>query len=187
MSRYLISGGSGFLGINLTRYLLARNHSVRTLDIVQFDYPEKNKIDAVLGDIRDRKMVDKCMEGIDVVVHCAAALPLYTKEEIFSTDIQGTTNVVESAFKHSVQRFIHISSTAVYGIPDHHPLFESDTLIGVGPYGESKIEAERICETFRSKDFCVPVIRPKTFIGTHRLGVFQILYDWVESGKRIPT
>src|SRR3989339_1072025 len=186
MSRYLISGGSGFLGINLTRYLLARNHSVRTLDIVQFDYPEKNKIDAVLGDIRDRKMVDKCMEGIDVVVHCAAALPLYTKEEIFSTDIQGTTNVVESAFKHSVQRFIHISSTAVYGIPDHHPLFESDNLIGVGPYGEAKIQAEKVCLEYQKKGLSVSIIRPKSFVGPERLGVFALFYDWAKDGKNFP-
>ena len=186
MSRYLISGGSGFLGINLTRYLLARNHSVRTLDIVQFDYPEKNKIDAVLGDIRDRKMVDKCMEGIDVVVHCAAALPLYTKEEIFSTDIQGTTNVVESAFKHSVQRFIHISSTAVYGIPDHHPLFESDNLIGVGPYGEAKIQAEKVCLEYQKKGLSVSIIRPKSFVGPEILGVFALFYDWAKDGKNFP-
>lgn len=186
MSKFLVTGGSGFLGINIIRYLLNRNHSVRSLDIVEFDYPEKNKIEAVLGDIRDSQMVDKCMEGIDMVIHCAAALPLYTKEEIFSTDIQGTTNVVDSAFKHGVQRFIHISSTAVYGIPDHHPLYESDKLIGVGPYGEAKIEAEKVCLGYQNKGMVVSIIRPKSFIGQERLGVFALFYDWAKDGKNFP-
>jgi nucleoside-diphosphate-sugar epimerase len=186
MSKFLVTGGSGFLGINIIRYLLNRNHAVRSLDIVEFDYPEKNKIEAVLGDIRDREMVDKCMEGIDMVIHCAAALPLYTKEEIFSTDIQGTTNVVDSAFKHGIQRFIHISSTAVYGIPDHHPLYESDKLIGVGPYGEAKIEAEKVCLEYQNKGMVVSIIRPKSFIGPERLGVFALFYDWAKDGKNFP-
>ena len=62
------------------------------------------------------------MEGVNVVIHTAAALPLYKPEEIFSTDIEGTKILLEAAEKHNVERFIHISSTAVYGIPDHHPL-----------------------------------------------------------------
>jgi nucleoside-diphosphate-sugar epimerase len=79
-----------------------------------------------------------------------------------------------------------VSSTAVDGGPVKHPLEEDDPLVGVGPYGESKIAAERVCTEFRAKGYCVPVLRPKTFLGTGRLGVFQILYDWVRDGKRIP-
>ena len=62
----------------------------------------------------------------------------------------------------------------------------ADEMVGVGPYGTTKILGENICREFREKGLCVPIIRPKTFIGTGRLGVFQILYDWVENGKRIP-
>jgi nucleoside-diphosphate-sugar epimerase len=86
-----------------------------------------------------------------------------------------------------VRRAVFIGSTAVYGVPDKHPLVESDPMIGVGPYGETKIEGERICARFREKGMCVSVVRPKTFVGTYRLGVFQILFDWVESGTRIPV
>jgi nucleoside-diphosphate-sugar epimerase len=75
----------------------------------------------------------------------------------------------------------------VYGVPKKHPIYESDPMIGVGPYGESKIAAEKLCEEFRGKGLCVCVIRPKTFIGTGRLGVFAILYDWVYSGVKIPV
>jgi nucleoside-diphosphate-sugar epimerase len=183
---YLITGGAGFLGINLARYLLARGHAVTSLDIADFDYPERGQITEIKGDIRDRAAVDKAMQGIDIVVHTAAALPLYTEEDIISTDIHGSRNVIESAHQHNVERFIHISSTAVYGIPDHHPLVETDKLDGVGPYGKAKIEAEEVCLAYRSKGMCVSVIRPKSFIGPERLGIFALLYDWAKDGKNFP-
>src|SRR5215468_8784372 len=115
---YLITGGAGFLGINLVRYLLERGHKVVSLDIADFDYPERDHVKIVKGDIRDRSAVDRAMEGVNIAVHTAAALPLYKPEDIFSTDLDGTRNVLQSAFDHKVERAIHISSTAVYGIPD---------------------------------------------------------------------
>jgi nucleoside-diphosphate-sugar epimerase len=183
---YLITGGAGFLGINLVRYLLARGHAVTSFDIADFDYPERGQITEIKGDIRDRAAVDKAMEGINIVIHTAAALPLYKEADIYSTDIDGTKNVIDSAFQHSVERFIHISSTAVYGIPDHHPLLEDDKLDGVGPYGICKIKAEEVCFEYRKKGMCVPVIRPKSFIGPERLGVFALFYDWAKDGKGFP-
>jgi nucleoside-diphosphate-sugar epimerase len=182
----LITGGSGFMGINWVRYLLARGHRVTSLDIAPFDYPEKDQITAIVGDIRDRAAVDKAMQGIDYVVHAAAALPLYSEEDIFSTDVTGTRNVLDSAFRHKVDRVIHISSTAVYGVPDHHPLVEMDALIGVGPYGKAKIMAEEVCIEYREKGLCVPIIRPKSFIGPERLGVFALFYDWAKDGRGFP-
>ncbi|MFQ3630665.1 NAD-dependent epimerase/dehydratase family protein [Roseiflexus sp.] len=185
-STFLITGGAGFLGINLTRYLLARGHSVVSLDIADFNYPERSRVKANKGDIRDRSSVDRAMEGVQIVVHAAAALPLYKKEDIFSTDLDGTRNVLQSAFEHGVERVIHISSTAVYGIPDHHPLYEDDPLHGVGPYGEAKVKAEQICLEYRARGMCVPIIRPKSFVGPERLGVFALLYDWAKDGKNFP-
>jgi nucleoside-diphosphate-sugar epimerase len=126
------------------------------------------------------------MEGCDLVVHTAAALPLYTPDDIRSTDLDGTRNVLVAATQRGISRVIHISSTAVYGIPDHHPLFEDDTLVGVGPYGEAKVAAERICEQFRSQGLVVPVLRPKSFVGPERLGVFALLYDWAKDGHGFP-
>ena len=126
------------------------------------------------------------MEGINVLIHTAAALPLYTPEDIFSTDVEGTGNLIEAAEKNNVKRFIHISSTAVYGIPDHHPLYEDDKLDGVGPYGKAKIQAEEECLKLREKGMCVPIIRPKTFIGPERLGVFDLLFDWAKDGHSFP-
>jgi nucleoside-diphosphate-sugar epimerase len=185
--KYLITGGSGFLGINLTRYLLNKGHEVICYDIADFDYPERDRITFIKADIRDRAALDRAMPSVHIVVHTAAALPLYSKEDIYTTDVIGTRNVVEAAHQAGVERLIHISSTAVYGIPDHHPLYEDDPLHGVGPYGEAKIEAERICLEYRQKGMCIPIIRPKSFIGPERLGVFALLYDWARDGRGFPV
>jgi nucleoside-diphosphate-sugar epimerase len=185
--RYLITGGAGFLGINLVRYLLERGHLVRSIDIAPFDYPDcRHQIDEVRGDIRDKALVDRAMQGVDIVVHSAAALPLYKPADIFSTDIDGTRNILQAAYEQQVARAIHVSSTAVYGIPDHHPLVEDDTLDGVGPYGIAKVQAERICLEYRERGMCVPILRPKSFVGPERLGVFALFYDWAKDGKNFP-
>ncbi|MCB9137896.1 MAG: NAD-dependent epimerase/dehydratase family protein [Caldilineaceae bacterium] len=184
---YLITGGAGFLGINLARYLLQRGHRVVSLDIAGFDYPERDQITEITGDIRDAETVNRAMDGVDIVIHTAAALPLYSPEDIYSTDIDGSRNVLQAAYAHKVERLIHISSTAVYGIPDHHPLDENDKLDGVGPYGESKVLVEEICQEYRDKGMCIPIIRPKSFVGPERLGVFALFYDWAKDGKNFPV
>ena len=183
---YLVTGGAGFLGINLVRYLLNRGHRVTSLDIAEFSYPERGFITDHKGDIRDQQAVANAMQGVDLVVHTAAALPLYSKEDILTTDIDGLRNVLQAALEHKVERVVHVSSTAVYGIPDHHPLLESDALHGVGPYGEAKVLAEQVCAVYRAKGMCVPVVRPKSFIGPERLGVFALFYDWAKDGKGFP-
>jgi len=185
--RFLITGGAGFLGINLTRHLLARGHDVVTLDLADFTYPERSRITELKGDIRDLATVKRAMQGVDMVVHTAAALPLYTPQDIYTTDIDGSRNVLQAAYEEGVERMIHISSTAVYGIPDHHPLFENDKLEGVGPYGESKVQVEGVSAEYRAKGMCVPVIRPKSFVGPERLGVFALFYDWAKDGKNFPV
>ena len=185
--RVLVTGGAGFLGINLVRYLLDRGWDVTSLDVAPFDYADtKDRIRIVTGDIRDRAACDRAMAGVDAVVHTAAALPLYSREDILTTDIDGTRNVYEAAHAAGVRRAVHVSSTAVYGIPDHHPLLETDRLFGVGPYGEAKVEAENVCAAFRAKGMCVPVVRPKSFIGPERLGVFALFYDWAKDGRGFP-
>ena len=182
-----ITGISGFLSINLVRYLLANGYDqIAGIDLVDFDYPERDKIDFLQGDIRHPEDLKKSMKDADIVIHTAAALPLYTPEEIYSTDIEGTRNVLQQAMDYGVKRFIHISSTAVYGVPDHHPLYETDPVDGVGPYGEAKVQAEAICEGFRKKGLCVPILRPKSFVGPERLGVFAIFYEWASEGRGFP-
>jgi nucleoside-diphosphate-sugar epimerase len=184
---FLITGGAGFLGVNLIRYLLAKGQKVISLDIAPFNYSDvENSIKVIQGDIRIREDVRKAVEGADFVVHCAAALPLYKPADIYSTDVDGTRIVMEESLKAGVKRVVHISTTAVYGIPDHHPLLETDRLFGVGHYGIAKIKAEEVCLDFRRKGLCIPIIRPKSFIGPERLGVFAIFYEWARDGHSFP-
>jgi nucleoside-diphosphate-sugar epimerase len=188
VSTFLVTGGAGFLGINLARYLLARGEAVVSFDRLDFDYEDvKDRVRHITGDIRDRAAVDHAMAGVDVVVHAAAALPHYTPQDIYTTDVEGTRIVLDAAHRHGIPRAIHISSTAVYGIPDHHPLLEDDRLVGVGPYGEAKVEAEQVCAEYRQKGLCVPILRPKSFVGPERLGVFAMLYDWARTGHNFPV
>jgi len=185
--RVLVTGGAGFLGINLTRYLLGRGIAVTSLDIAPFAYEDvRDRVTVVDGDIRDAAAVERALDGVDAVVHAAAALPLYAASDIYTTDVEGTRRVLEGAQRAVIGRVVHISSTAVYGIPDHHPLREEDRLDGVGPYGQAKIQAEMIALEYRAKGMIVPVLRPKSFVGPERLGVFTLLYDWALDGRNFP-
>jgi nucleoside-diphosphate-sugar epimerase len=144
---YLVTGGAGFLGINLIRHLLSKRQRVTSFDIAEFTYKDVNdQVNIITGDIRDAASVAAALDGIDVVIHGAAALPLYPPEDIYSTNIKGTRIVLQQSHQKGIERVIHISSTAVYGIPDQHPLREGDTLCGVGPYGKTKVSAEMACQ-----------------------------------------
>ena len=183
----LVTGGAGFTGINLIRFLLEKGVKVRSLDLAEFDYADcRDRIEHVVGDIRDPDAVAQAMVGCDLVVHGAMALPLYSDHDIMTTGVDGTRTVLQGALDAGVGRVVHISSTAVYGVPDHHPLVEDDPMIGVGPYGQAKIEAEGVCREYRDRGMVVPMLRPKSFIGPERLGVFALLYDWAKDGRGFP-
>jgi nucleoside-diphosphate-sugar epimerase len=185
--RVLVTGGAGFLGINLIRYLLERGYQATSLDIAEFRYPDmQDQVRVIRGDIRDQAAVTRAMDGASAVVHCAAALPLYSPDDIYTTDVVGTRTILNGAREAGIERVIHISSTAVYGIPDHHPLFEDDRLEGVGPYGQAKVQAEMVALEARAKGQIVPILRPKSFVGPERLGVFALLYDWALDARNFP-
>jgi len=183
----LITGGAGFLGINLCRYLLAGGQRVRSIDIAPFEYPERHDVEVLQGDIRDPLAVERALQGVEVVIHCAAALPRSSAMEIRSTNVEGTRLLLERSQARGIGRFVFISSTAVYGVPDHEPLVEADRLAGVGAYGLSKVDAEGCCQAAREQGLCVSVLRPKTFVGPERLGVFELLYAWAFEGRNFPV
>jgi nucleoside-diphosphate-sugar epimerase len=183
-----ISGGAGFLGLHLARRVLADGGRVRTLDVAPLDDRELERgVEEVRGDIRSEPDVAALVAGADIVVHAAAALPIQSsREAIRSVNVEGTATVLAAALTAGVRRVVLISSTAVYGVPVKHPIEEDDPLVGVGWYGGSKIEAEQLAGEFGRRGLDVVVIRPKTFIGPERLGVFEILFDWIREGRRIP-
>jgi nucleoside-diphosphate-sugar epimerase len=185
--RWAISGGAGFLGLHLARRLLRDGGEVRTLDVAPLFEPElEAAVEEVRGDVRDPAACARLVAGADLLVHAAAALPILgSREAIRSVNVDGTATLLAAALEAGVRRAILVSSTAVYGIPEKHPIVEDDPLVGVGHYGESKIEAEEVTREFGRRGLEVVIVRPKTFIGPERLGVFEILFDWIREGRRI--
>jgi nucleoside-diphosphate-sugar epimerase len=185
---WAISGGAGFLGLHLGRRLLADGHAVRSLDVAPLDDPGlEAEVEEFRGDIRDPAAARRLVDGADILVHAAAALPIRgSGAAIRSVNVDGTATLFAAAQEAGVKRALLISSTAVYGIPKTHPIDESSPLHGVGHYGRSKIEAEQVAAAFGNRAMEVTIIRPKTFIGPERLGVFEILFDWIREGRRVP-
>jgi nucleoside-diphosphate-sugar epimerase len=186
---WAISGGAGFLGLHLARRLVADGHEVRSLDLLELnDPPLEGRVREIRGDIRDEAAARELVDGARILVHAAAALPIRgSRKEIRSVNVDGTLTLLSAAAEAGVRRVVFVSSTAVYGVPDKHPIEEQDPLHGVGHYGESKIEAEDVCRAFMRRGLECVIVRPKTFIGPERLGVFEILFDWIREGRRIYT
>jgi nucleoside-diphosphate-sugar epimerase len=185
--RWAISGGAGFLGLHLARRLVADGHEVRTLDLAPLDDAElERSVEELHGDVRSARDARALVDGVDVLVHAAAALPIQvSRESIRSVNVGGTATLLAAALEAGVRRHVLVSSTAVYGVPKVHPIYEDDPLVGVGAYGESKIEAEELTRDFGRRGLEFAIVRPKTFIGPERLGVFEILFDWVRESRRI--
>ena len=183
-----ISGGAGFLGLHVARRLVADGSDVRILDLAPLDDARlEGVVEEIRGDVRVTADVRKLVADADVVVHAAAALPIQSSRyAIRSVNVQGTAQVLTAALEAGVRRAVVISSTAVYGVPEKHPIEETDPLVGVGWYGESKIDAERLCADLARRGLETVIVRPKTFVGPERLGVFEILFDWIREGRRVP-
>ena len=187
--RVLITGNNGVLGRNLVNYLMKNykeKYELVLLDVSQ-DKEALVGYEAYQGDIRKRSDVERIIKNIDIVVHCASASPSYAETEIFDIIINGTANLLECSFTiGNVERFVYISSTSVYGVPEKAPICENDEVKPYDPYNKSKIEAEKICAEWRKKGKCISILRPRSFIGPERLGTFAILYEWTSEGRNFP-
>jgi nucleoside-diphosphate-sugar epimerase len=189
LKKVLITGNNGVLGKNLVEYLhnnFNKEYELVLFDIVQ-DTEKNGNFETYQGDIRKREDIETIIKDIDIVVHCASASPLYEESEIFDIIINGSANLLECSFTiGNVERFIYISSTSVYGIPEKTPIRESDEVKPYDPYNKSKIKAEAICKEWRKKGKCISILRPRSFIGPYRLGTFGLLYQWASEGRNFP-
>jgi len=189
-ARWLVTGGTGFLGSHLARRLIADGIHPVLFDIAPLppdDDDIKDQVTVIDGDVQDREAIRAALEGVSHVIHTAAALPIQvSKKKIYASNVRGARYVLHEAMNAGVKRVVFTSSTAVYGVPRVHPIDEESPMIPLGHYGASKVEAEKICHQYQARGLEVNIIRPKTFLGTGRLGVFEILFEWIAEGRRIP-
>ena len=186
IKKIVITGSSGFLGKCLVSTLSQEAVTVVGVDTEQFSTSTPSNAQFFQGTILDSKLLDEVMPRVDTVVHCAAVLPRGKVDDIYAVNIEGTKRVFLKAREHGAKHFIYISSTAVYKWPQQVPVTESHPLQGQGPYGRAKVEAESFLADQRGQGVIITVLRPKSFLGVGRLGIFDVIFDWIYSGCDIP-
>ena len=142
MDRVLVTGGSGFIGSNVIDELM-KSFKVVNLDLK----PSKNsEIEQIIGDIRDKELVEQVVEKCDVIIHLAAqvSVPLSIDhpQKTLEINVQGTQNIIDAAHKFGIKRLIIASSAAVYGEASDLPLKEESAGQCLSPYAQSKWENE---------------------------------------------
>ena len=182
----LVTGGAGFLGAQLCRFLAAQGFTVRSLDIAPGPTTEHPSIEFISGDIRDAAVVAQAMRGVGYVVHAASAALTQPDDVIYSTTVTGTWNVLQAASRNRVARVVFLSSSAVYGAQEHHLMHEVDELLGYGPFAESRIEAEYLCQGARLDGLCVSILRCADIVGPGCGGVFKQLFESSLRGRHFP-
>lgn len=183
----LITGGAGYFGSLLTEELLRQGHQCRVFDLNDLD-ETPDGVEVIRGDIRDEEAVRAACTGIDVVHHNVAQVPLAKDKQLFhSVNYGGTANLLKASLEAGVGKVIYTSSSAVFGIPESNPVNEQTRPNPMEAYGKAKYEAESLCQDFIQKGLDVSIVRPRTIMGHGRLGIFQILFEWVRDGYNVPV
>lgn len=183
--KHLITGGCGFLGMIIADGLIRKGEEVISLDV--WATPDQRpEVRFVLGSVTDRQLVQSLMQGVDVVHHTAALVPLTKLDNRFhEVNVEGSRIVAEEAARSGVRYFVHTSSSAIFGKP-RCPADNSSPLEPVEKYGVSKLEGERaVAEVAAKHNMPLIVVRPRTLVGTGRLGIFQILFEWIKEDRDV--
>ena len=173
--RVLVTGATGFIGSHLVERLLDEGCSVRALghyrsdrhpgNLALLDPADLQKVDLVWGDVCDRDLAVSATRGIDIVFHLAALIGIpYSYQAPASyvqTNVVGTLNMLQAARESGVERFVHTSTSEVYGSAQYTPIDEAHPLVAQSPYAATKIGADQLAESFhRSFGLAVATIRP---------------------------
>jgi nucleoside-diphosphate-sugar epimerase len=179
----LVTGGSGYFGSVLVDRALARGARVRVLDL---NPPGRDDVEVVVADVRDRAAVRAACEGVDVVLHNVAQVPLARDRELFrSVNAIGTANVLLGAREAGAGKVVHTSSSAIYGIPERNPVTEDTPARPLEAYGRAKLEAEGLCRDAVASGLDVTIVRPRTILGHGRLGIMAALFELVAAGAPV--
>ncbi|MBX3190762.1 MAG: NAD-dependent epimerase/dehydratase family protein [Labilithrix sp.] len=183
---HLVTGGAGYFGTLLVEELVKRGKKVRILDVHDAELPAG--VEKIRADIRDAAAVERACEGVEVVHHNVALVPLAKdREAFFAVNEGGTKNLLEAAKKKKVRKVVSMSSSAIFGAPDKNPVDDDTPLRPGEDYGKAKLAAEDLCRDYVKQGVDVSIIRPRTIMGHGRLGIMQILFEWIRQGRNIPV
>ncbi len=183
----LITGGSGYFGSLLTHRLVQQGYQCRVFDLNDAD-DRPPGVDFIRGDIRDYAAIRGACEEIEVIHHNVAQVPLAKNRSLFkSVNITGTDFLLRAAQDAGVAKVIYTSSSAIFGVPDKNPVTEQMSPKPEEAYGRTKAEAEDICQRYIDQGMDISVVRPRTILGKGRLGIFQILFEWISQGVNVPV
>jgi len=170
-TKFLITGGAGFIGSNIVTELLSQGHSVRVLDNFSSGKRENlknfnNDFELIEGDIRSYHIVKEALKGIEVVLHQAAlpSVPRSIKDPITSNEVNvnGILNILEASVDANVRRVVYASSSSVYGDNPELPKHEGMLPNPLSPYAVSKLAGEKYCSVF-SKIYGIETIALRYF------------------------
>lgn len=175
----LVTGASGFLGGRLARVLRDRGEKIRVLARPTSDLSHLPGVEVVL-DPR------QAMIGVSTVFHCAAKSADWgTRGEFRTANVDLVQTLVDAARAENVERFVHVSTTDVYGYP-HAPCAEDHPLVRRGfPYNETKIESEEIVWRAHAEGLAVTVVRPATIYGPRSESTVADFADLVQKGEMV--
>jgi nucleoside-diphosphate-sugar epimerase len=183
----LVTGGSGYFGSVLLKKLLERGYICRVFDLNDAD-DRPESVEFIKGDIRDYQAVLRACEGADVAYHNVAQVPLAKDHHLFqSVNIGGMENLLKACEQSRVSKVVYTSSSAVFGVPRELPVTEATVPAPAEAYGKAKFQAEEICSEYIKKGLDISIVRPRTILGHGRLGIFQILFEWVSVGAKVPV
>ena len=175
IKKVLVTGGAGYVGAVLIPKLIRKGYKVTVVDLyiygedVLAEVQGNPLLTEVKGDIRDRELMDRELQGVDAVIHlaCISNDPSYELNPALGKSINydAFIQLVELSKKNSVKRFIYASSSSVYGIKKESNVTEDLPLEPLTDYSKYKAMCEDVLMKAASDDFTVCVLRPATVCG----------------------